>query len=194
MSGITLQLTGIDEVLRKLDVKKFGQDIADELNEFADGVFRDANQLAPVDEAALKAAIYAERVKDINNLFVEVGCHINYAAYMEFGTRKYAAQYVATLPADWQTFATRYKGPGGGSFAEFIIAITAWVKRKGFAAQVTKSGNKSKSKSSQLAEQQAAYVIARSILRNGVKPHPFLFPAVEKNLPLLINGLRNLFK
>lgn len=192
MSGIKVELKGMEEVLKQLDVKNLGQDIQLEFNAFGLDVEQDAKQLAPVDEGFLKNQIYWKSITNAELIAVEIGCHADYAAYLEFGTRKFAAAYVASLPPLWQAFAAEFKGGKGGSFAEMLIRITAWVKRKGFASQVTKSGGKSKSKSSSAGEDQAAYLIARSILINGIRAHPFLYPAFEKNRPLLIERLKKL--
>jgi hypothetical protein len=193
MSGFKIQLQGLDEVLKQLDIDVIKQEVKLELEIFGQDVERDAKLNAPVDEGFLKSMIYHKATSEGNKIGMEVGCNADYAAYLEFGTRKFAAAYVATLPAVWQAFAAQYKGGRGGGFAELVRRITAWVKRKGFAAQVTKSGARSKSKNSQKQEEQAAYVIARSILINGIKPHRFLFRAVENNRGPLLDRLRKLF-
>jgi hypothetical protein len=194
MSAFKIELKGMDEVLKQLDVGIMKQEIKLELEAFGEDVERDAKLLAPVDENYLKGAIY-HKATEINTMIgMEVGCKADYAAYMEFGTRKFAAAYVATLPPDWQAFAAQYKGKGsGGSFNDFVMAIMAWVERKGIGSLKTKSGNKSKSAASYEAMQQAAYWIALNIIQNGVKPHPFLYPAVTKNTKPLIDRLRKLF-
>lgn len=188
--GFTLKLDGFDEVLKKLDVRHLEQDITDELAAFGQDVARDAKQLAPVDEGLLKNSIASTSTR----LNVTISVNVDYAAYLEFGTRKFAAAYVATLPPDWQAFAAQYKGPGGGSFDEFVARLTSWVKRKGFASQATAGSNRSKSAASIAGEEHAAYRIALSILRNGIRPHPYLFPAFEKNRPQLLKNLQNLLK
>lgn len=193
MSGFKITLKGMDEVLKQLDVENIKKEVKLELETFGQDVERDAKLLAPVDEGFLKSMIYHKATETNTMIGMEVGCNADYAAYLEFGTRKFAAAYVGTLPPDWQVFAAQYKGSRGGGFSELVRRITEWVKRKGFAAQITKSGARSKSKNSQKQEEQAAYVIARSILINGVKPHPFLYPAVTKNTKPLIDRLRKLF-
>lgn len=169
MGGFKIQVTGLDKALKKLDVKKFNQDITDELNAFGFDVSRDAKQLVPVDEGFLKNSI--SHVHE--NLSVEIVASANYAGYVEFGTRKFAAEHVASLPAEWQELARESKGGGGGSFIEFIQRLIGWCKRKGI-------------------DEKAAYPIAKKILVNGVKAQPFLFPAYEKNRPLLIERLKKL--
>jgi HK97 gp10 family phage protein len=193
MSGFKIQLDGLDEVLKRLDISHVRDEVKRELVTFGKNVEKTAKDLAPVDEGYLKSKIYHEVTDEGNKINVEVGCNADYAAYVEFGTRKYAAAYVATLPPDWRAFAAQYKGKGsGGSFNDFVMAIMAWVERKGIGSLKTKSGNKSKSAASYDAMQQAAYWIALNIIRNGIKPHPFLYPAVRDNSKLLIDRLRQL--
>lgn len=173
MGGFKIQVTGLDKALKKLDVKKFNQDITDELNAFGFDVVRDAkNKLSSNqtnDEGFLTNSI--SHVHE--NLSVEIVASANYAGYVEFGTRKFAAEHVASLPAEWQELARESKGGGGGSFIEFIQRLIGWCKRKGI-------------------DEKAAYPIAKKILVNGVKAQPFLFPAYEKNRPLLIERLKKL--
>jgi HK97 gp10 family phage protein len=190
MSGFTVKLEGFDEALKKLDVSKLKSDIQDELNAFGLDVEQDAKQLAPVDEGRLKNAIYWKPVTEAGKISVEVGCAVDYAAYLEFGTRKFAAAYVGSLPTDWKVLAAQYKGKGGGSFHDMVVALTQWVLRKGISATKTKSGNNSKSQDSLEGQYRAAYNIAKWILINGIKPHPFLFPAVEKNRTKLLDRLK----
>lgn len=194
MSGFKIELKGLDEAMKQIDMETIKDEVQAELNAFGLGVENDAKQLAPVYENFLRGAIYYKPLSSGNTIGVEVGCAVDYAAYVEFGTRKYAAAYVATLPPDWKAFAAQYKGKGsGGSFNDFVMAIMRWVEKKGIGSLKTKSGNKSTSAASLDAMQQAAYWIALNIIQNGIKPHRFLFPAVEKNRLLLIDRLKKLF-
>jgi hypothetical protein len=186
MSGFRLQIKGVDELLNKLDISPIKKEIKVELKAFGQEVERDAKQLAPVDEGYLKSRIYHKATSD-------------YAAYVEFGTRKFAASYVSTLPPDWQSYAATFKGSGTGDYFEFLNAILDWVLRKGIAnrysvktkkaIKIKLGGKGKKSLSDQDRLQQTAYAIALSIIRNGIKPHPFLYPAFEKNRILLIQRL-----
>jgi hypothetical protein len=42
--------------------------------------------------------------------------------------------------------------------------------------------------------QQAAYAIALNILQNGIKPHPYIFPAYEIARLKLLKDLNDLLK
>lgn len=191
MSGFKIELKGLDEVLKELDISGIRDEVKLELETFGRNVELRAKDLAPVDEGFLKSMIYHKVTEEGSKINIEVGCNADYAAYVEFGTRKFAASYVGTLPADWQAFASKYKGKGsGGSFNDFVMAIMAWVQRKGVGSLTTKSGNRSNSAASLDAMQQSAYWIALNIIRNGIKPHPFLYPAVRDSEKLLVERLR----
>lgn len=154
-----------------------------ELDAFGLNVVGTAKRLAPADEGHLRNSISYQRT----GLTVEITVAANYAAYLEFGTKGHAAKYVARLPKDWQTFAAQYKGGGGGGLDDFLLSIRDWVKRK----KLYRS-----SKGSKRAENEIdglAYIIALRILQNGVKPHPFLYPAFEQGRADLIKNLKRNF-
>lgn len=194
MSGFTFEIKGADAAVKRTEemVKKARANAQDALNAFGLNVERDAKRLAPADEGNLRNSINYKP----GNLSVTVTVGVNYAAYLEFGTRKFAAKYVATLPADWQSYAATFKGKGSGSMDEFIQNIMEWVRRKGIGADTTGSGNVSSSRSSLDKQQQAAYWIALNILQNGIRPHPFLYPAIYQtgHLKELKKQLNNIFK
>lgn len=190
--GVMFQIQGLDAAIKHSNrlAKEVKQDVQEELNEFADAVSALAKRLAPADEGHLRGAIAP--IRGNGNLEASIVCAVVYAAFMEFGTRKYAAKYVATLPQDWRTYAATFKGQSGGSMDEFIQAIMAWVRRKGISGDRTKSGNVSNSRSSLDKQQSAAYAISLNILQNGVKPHPFLYPAVIAEVPKLTERLKKI--
>lgn len=190
---IKIDISGFDKALADVNslATKAKQDVKVAFVDFGTKVETDAKRLAPADEGKLRNSINS--VYNATNMTVTITAASDYAAYMEFGTRKFAAQYVATLPQDWKTYAATFKGKGGGNFEQFIQAIMAWVRRKGIGADTTKSGNISSSASSLDKQQQAAYWIALNILQNGVKPQPFLRPAVVANTPKLISDIKKIF-
>ena len=170
MSSFNIDIRGNFE--SKFD--KLTQDVRnivdDELNAFGIETVAMAKTLAPVDEGFLRNSITFEK----RELVVEIIVAANYAAYLEFGTRLFAAAYVNSLPSEWQSFAAQFKG-GGGSFEDFFMRIVEWVRRKGIAPE-------------------AAYQIAKKILRVGIRARPFLYPAVEQNKKLLIENLKAVLK
>jgi len=191
---IKIDISGFDKALADVNslATKAKQDVKFALVDFGTSVERDAKRLAPADEGKLRNSINS--VYNATNMTVTITAASDYAAYMEFGTRKFAAQYVATLPQDWKTYAATFKGKGGGNFDAFLKAIMEWVRRKGIGGLQTKSGNVSKSKDSLAQQKSVAYLIAMKILREGVRPQPFLRPAVVAHTPKLISDIEKIFK
>lgn len=191
---ITIKLKGFDKTIK--DVQKLATDTNKNakiaLVDFGTRVETEAKRNAPADEGKLRSSINS--TFDAKKFTVKITVATDYAAYQEFGTRKFAAAYVGTLPQEWRTYAATFKGKTGGSMDEFIQSIMAWVKRKGIGADMTKSGNVSSSASSLEKQQQAAYWIAINILQNGIKPKKFLYEAVKDNLPKLQSDFNKVFQ
>jgi len=185
---LTIKVNNLDVAIKSIKdaSTKIQQDIENELSAFGLATVNSAKRYAPVDEGPLRNSISFKKEK----MKVTITVGVNYAAYVEFGTRRFAAQQVSKLPQDWQTYAAQFKGKGGGNMDEFIQRIMAWVQRKGIGAVKTRSGGNSGSKDSLDAMQQAAYAIALNILQNGIRAHPFLYPAYTDNTPALIENIK----
>ncbi len=171
-----LEVKGLDTLIKKMDklAKDVQKEVQAELNDWADTTSQNAIQLVSInssDEGLLKNSIKPF----YGNGSASVKVSAKYGAYIEFGTRKFAAAYVGTLPANWQTYAATFKGKTGGTFEQFLLSIIGWVGRKGI-------------------DKKAAYPIARKIMIDGIKPKPFIYPSVNKTLPVLRKNLRAIFK
>jgi len=196
--SIAIKIKGLDEVIAKFD--KIAQETADEVNASLDGfggaVVKNAKLLVSTnssDEGGLLGSIDST----VNSLSVTITSNRNYAAYIEFGTRKFAASYISSLPSEWQAYAGTFRGDktgDSGDFNDFVQAIMAWAQRKGIGALKTKSGRNSQSAASYDSMQQAAYWIALNILQNGIRPKPFLYPSIVRELPKLEKRIENIFK
>jgi HK97 gp10 family phage protein len=189
---INIKLTGFDKAEK--NIEKISKDASAKakvaLVDFGTKVETEAKRNAPADEGKLRSSINSKF--DQRKFTVSITVASDYAAYQEFGTRKFAAAYVGTLPQEWKAYAATFKGKTGGNMNDFIQAIMAWVDRKGIGADTTKSGNISRSASSLEKQQQAAYWIAINILQNGIKPKKFLYEAVKNNLPKLQTDFNNI--
>ena len=189
---INIKLTGFDKAEK--NIEKISKDASVKakvaLVDFGTKVETEAKRNAPADEGKLRSSINSKF--DQRKFTVSITVASDYAAYQEFGTRKFAAAYVGTLPQEWKAYAATFKGKTGGNMNDFIQAIMAWVDRKGIGADTTKSGNISRSASSLEKQQQAAYWIAINILQNGIKPKKFLYEAVKNNLPKLQTDFNNI--
>jgi hypothetical protein len=172
---IKIETKGIGALVKKFDqLSKEGQaDVQSALNDWADRTAADAKKIVSADSTDEGALL-----RSISPLYgsgnASVVATAKYAAYIEFGTRKFAASYVGSLPEDWATYAATFRGPAGGTFAELLKSIMEWCRRKGI-------------------DEKAAYPIARKIIINGIKQRPFLYPSVVKNTPQLIKDIKDIY-
>ena len=173
---IKIEAKGFDGLKKKFDTlsKEGKADVQSALNDWADRTASDAKSLVSSnssDEGALLRSI--SPVYGQGN--ASVVATAKYAAYIEFGTRKFAASYVSSLPQDWAAYANTFKGPSGGTFKEFVKSLMAWGERTG------------------KLDPKYAYVAALKILREGIKQQPFLYPSVNKNTPQLIKDIKEIY-
>lgn len=147
----------------------------DVLNANAEEIATTAKRLAPKDFGQTAASISANTAKKLEK---HISVNVFWAAYMEFGTGQFAAEYVASLPEDWQQYASQFRGSTGER--GLLEKIQEWTRRKGIA-----TGKDYKS---------VGYLIYRSILIHGIHPHPYLFPAFEQQKPKVIKDVENVVK
>lgn len=175
-------------------IKEFPDKISYVLDGAADEIVRNAKRAAPKDRGETQQGISADISKPLSKQITSRAPH---SAWIEFGTGKYAAQYVSTLPAEYAAYAAQFK-TGSKKFPP-IKVIAEWVKRKGLAGTYSiktkrRTGNKATREKQDL---QVAYLIARAIFINGVHPHPFMIPAliaqapkINRDLTALLNKLK----
>lgn len=113
-------------------------------------------------------------------LTYEVVAQNIYAPYVEFGTKS-----KAVIPPELQEYASQYKGGRGGDYYDFLNAILNWVKRKGIGFERLKETNEARKRVGQKRITKrdrlhdVAEAIAFSIIRHGIKPHPFFFIQIQ---------------
>jgi hypothetical protein len=167
MAGFSLDISGIKQVedaIKKIDAKATSG-LSKELTDASTNIERVAKRTAPGNFGKLRGSIN----KDISNqLFKSVFSTVEYAPYVEFGTRG-----KARIPAGYEAFAAQYKASGKGAKGAWE-SVQLWVKRKGIDPKLT-------------------FVIFRSIMRNGIAPQPFMIPSYEKEKPALLKRLKALF-
>lgn len=175
---ITMKMKGFDAAVAALKVapKRLREEVGDAIEDGLILIEKRAKDKAPDYTGYLRANI--NHVTDRQQLIGRITVNAFYAAYVEFGTGHYAAQYVGTLPGDWQTYARTFKGKTGGDIDKFLEIMVRWVKLKGLHG-LTKSNRSRTGKKADADAYNLAYVIVINILRNGIHPHPFLFPAVR---------------
>ena len=183
-----IDLSGIPRLEAKLkDIQNnIATDLAKEISASALKIEKDAKRNAPVNMGTLRQSIHATS-KDKLTHYVEVGA--SYGAYIEFGTGG-----KVSIPAGYESYAATFKGNKGGSLNDMIQALTLWVKRKGLAGTYSvKSGRRLGGKATKESEdEKLARFLAIKILKNGIRPQPFLIPAYEEEKPKLIQRLKKI--
>lgn len=164
---MTPQIQGINELLSKL--KSLPGDITKkidfELRDGAQSIAAEAKQRAPADQGILRNEIGTEQKAPMN---YEVFSGAEYSPFVEFGTLT-----KVNIPAGLEEYAAQFKGGGhliGGSLS-LKQAIFNWCERKGI-------------------DKSAWYAIYISIAVNGIRPHPFFFPAVTRQSPIIVDRVK----
>jgi len=162
---ITAQLKGVDKLLK--DYRKLGDEGVKEFGDVkkvnAKGIAGMAKSNAPKNLGKLSQSIHEDKVTELSYK-IKVG--LDYGVYVEFGTGA-----KVNVPPELQKEAARFKGMSTGSFEEGLQSIRDWCRSKGI-------------------EESAAYPIFMSILRNGIRPQPYLYPAWKAGITLYINDLK----
>ena len=177
LNGLKAEFASISE--------KLPQIVDGELNTLAQDWVKLAVRDAPADQGALRGAISYFRVAPMQ---YEVVAQKFYAPFMESGTKGNYTPIPGT-----EAIAASFKGYKGGDFMELLRNIVRWVKRKGITGTYSvKTRRRTGSRINQLAEDySAAWPIAMSILKNGVKPHPFFFKQMGILWPQFIRNVEN---
>lgn len=163
-----MKVTGVDKLLKQFD--QFGKEgekhAAAEVEDAARNISTIAKKLAPANFGKLRQGIDPEKV---NKLRWEVVSNAPYSGYMEFGT----GQHVQ-VPAEMQDLANAIRGQKGGNFDDALDSIRDWCRAKGI-------------------DERAAYPILMSILKEGLRPRPFLYPAWKQGSATFVKNLQNTF-
>lgn len=189
MAGFALNLSGLDSLTKKIKTIQddLTRGVAEEISASSFKIERDAKRNAPVNLGNLRNSIHAESA--INGLTGKIIVNASYGAYVEFGTGG-----KVSIPIGYEDFAGQFKGRGNGTMEDFIAALTLWVKRKGLAGSYSvKTQRRVGSKSIQSnQDEKLARFLAIKILKNGIRPQPYLIPAYEIEKPKLFKRLKTL--
>lgn len=113
-TGITLEINekGLRDFFNSLkgEISERTSLIDQELAAHGELMATSAKRLAPVDTGRLRNSISLKKEAFLSYQLV---AQTDYAAYLEFGTGPYAANYVPSLDEEWQKIAAQFKkGPG----------------------------------------------------------------------------------
>lgn len=144
----------------------------------ADMIVNDAKFAAPADLGKIRQGIGKSIESNKDRVIATVFSNAPESPYQEFGTGG-----KVDVPAEMQDVASQFQGQSGGSMQDFILALTEWVKRHGLTGVYSVKTHKRNTRLSNTDDDtKAAWAIARSILKNGLKPQPFLYPAYVANI------------
>jgi HK97 gp10 family phage protein len=164
------EIKGFDQLQKRLGnlPAKLRKEVGGEIQDGARRINAKQVRLVPVDEGGIKQSTTTQKISELE---VSITSSKRYAPFMEFGTKRRVL-----IPAEVQEFAAQFnvKGPKIG-FEAFLNIITVWAQRKGI-------------------EDKAAYPIAISILRHGVKPHPFFFQPFFDEKDIIVKHVENVLK
>lgn len=175
MKGFHIQVTGLDQAIQRLSTypDRVQKQLKGELKLSAEEVRKLSVKDAPGDQGKLRQSIV---VGDQGGLTNTTTVNIPYGAFQEWGTKKYVS-----VPTELSAYAATFKGKGLATGTIGLDeAILAWVKRKKISGTYsTKTKRRTGSKSNREAEdKQVAFLIARKIARDGIRPRPFFFKNV----------------
>jgi HK97 gp10 family phage protein len=165
---ITFKVTGLEELKKKikdLGDRKLKTELNAILKDGANHFVGLAHKDAPVDQSTLKQGITYFRKGD---LLYRVASNANYSTFIEFGTKSRYKPIPGVKPGEYT------RGSSGNGFYD---AILAWVKRKGIGGSYNVSTRRREGRKvdQQIEDEQIAFAIYLSIIRHGVKPHPYFF-------------------
>jgi hypothetical protein len=142
------------------------EDVEDYLFKAITDTEAEAIQAAPSNTSLLRGSAY----KEVNGLDGVVGFKAQYAAFQEFGTGT-----LVNAPSEWTDYASTFKGNEFGSFEDFKDSLRDWMLRKGI-------------------DEKYLFPIMMKILKVGIEPQPFLYPAWKRNGLKFLENLEKLVK
>lgn len=165
-----IDLVGMEDTLnklRKLDTE-ISRDVDAEIGASVLDMERSAKQFAPVNDGLLRSSISTSKV---DKMTYELVSAAPYSAFMEFGTKKKFDSVTG-----YEKLAEAAKGKGGGSYKQFLDSLTRWVEKK--------IGKKN--------ARGIAWVIARSILVNGVKGNHYFTRGIEAHKRKMLDRIKKI--
>lgn len=164
MSKFTFEIEGLEKL--KARIKELPNDVQEEVvGEIqAWGNEVNASQLSLISQQKIQdLGALQQNTKAVPNPDgVELISNVYYAPFVEFGTGA-----KVKVPAEVANYAARFRGQKRGTFAEFVIRMREWLKRKGY-------------------NEKLAFIAALNKIKNGSEPRPYFFdPYLKKKRQLI---------
>lgn len=169
MAQFTFKVEGLEKL--KARIKELPKDVQEEVVGEIQAWGNEVN-------AAQLSLISQQKIQDLGALQqntkamptadgVELISNVYYAPFVEFGTGA-----KVKVPAEVANYAATFKGQKRGSFAEFVIKMRQWLKRKGY-------------------NEKLAFIAALNKIRNGSEPRPYFFDPYLKRRRQLVERIKN---
>jgi hypothetical protein len=199
----SVKITGLKAVQVQLErfTKDLPKDVDGIVSKGIKKMVRDAKKDVAnnsFDEGALEKGIEPKKNRFADYSMVSNAYH---SPFIEFGTK---GNYQPIPGID----ASEFKGTGSGDGKGFYEKILRWVKRKkiagtyssgikkkkggGFVVGGSKGRRVGKKHDIEKENEKLAWAIYLSILKHGIKPHPFFFKQADKYVPEIIQEIEQL--
>lgn len=116
-SNFTIEIKGIQEAFNKVknNFQKAKEHCDAEMGSEMEKIINTAKTYVPANMGQLRSSL---KVEKLGPFYYEYGSNLDYAAYVEFGTGKWAARYVPSIDPEWQKLALTYKTSKPGILPE----------------------------------------------------------------------------
>lgn len=185
MAKVRVEIKGLKELQLQLKnlPKKLAKEVDAELGLGVGKMVALAKKDAPVDQNTIHSSIGGVQKKE---LLWEYFSNAAHSVYMEFGTKGRYNPIPGVDPSEFNVSGIK-SGVG------FYDSILDWVKRKKITGTYNvqtrrRIGSKT---DQQIEDEQTAFAIYLSIIRHGVKPHPYFFKQVDAVKPELLRNIEN---
>ena len=158
---LKLEVKG-NRAIFKNATKEIKKDLENEILMTTEAVADQAQVNTPSNTGFLRNSITAE----VDGLEGVVRVGAKYGPFIEFGTGT-----LVDAPAEWEQYASEFKGKLDGTFEQFENSLKDWMRNKGIP-------------------EEAFFPIAMKILRVGIRPQPFLYPAFKAETTKMIERLK----
>lgn len=163
-----VDVKGLDRIIRSFE--KDGKEIRSKVEYIISANAlegrNEAVRKAPIAFGKLRQSIAVEKVSPLEQSVI---ANADYAPFVEFGTGG-----KVSVPTEWQLIASQFKGQRF-NFSDQLERLKQWCRLKGI-------------------EEKFAYPILITILKEGIEPQPFMYPAWQKVKKQFSRDMINLMK
>lgn len=185
---MSVSIEGLPQLLAKFDA--LGGEaprIANaSLNAVALNIAASAKLQAPAAFGKIRQGIITEQTGELQYAVISTAPE---SPFQEFGTGG-----KVSVPDQLSDVASSFQGARGGGMQAFIQSLIDWIKLRGLTNTYSIKTHRVSKRGTADENEQLAWAIAKKILRDGLTPQPFLWPAFMQESPKLIPMLEKAFQ